>query len=205
MTSGAVTVRHQLTPLTALTLDVGREQDRFEFSPLRDSDSTTASVGVKLDRFALIKGSASFGYRDFQPLSPSLPAYKGTIASADLVVCRVRDDPGRGAGDARRPVFVRHQPALLPAHRRVGLAGAADRRGPWTSSGASASSSSPTGDRIGVSDCDAQQNRFRAALTAAASAITWETAFASGSTSISSTGPRPCWTGNTTASGLGHR
>jgi hypothetical protein len=82
VTSGAVTVRQQLTPLTAVTFDVGRGQDRFEFSPLRDSDSTSASMGVTFD--SIIKGSASFGYRDFQPLSASLPAYKGTTASADL-------------------------------------------------------------------------------------------------------------------------
>ena len=84
VTSEALTARQQLTPLTAVTLDVGRSQDRFEFSPLRDSDSTNVSVGVTLDRFAIIKGSASLGYRDFQPVSPSLPPYKGTTAAADL-------------------------------------------------------------------------------------------------------------------------
>jgi hypothetical protein len=84
VTREAVTIRQQLTPLTAVTLDVGRSQDRFEFSPLRDSDSTNVSVGVQLDKFALIKGSASVGYRDFQPVSPSLPAYKGATAAADL-------------------------------------------------------------------------------------------------------------------------
>ena len=84
VTTEAVTVRQQVTPLTAITLDVGRGQDRFEFSPLRDSDSTSAAVGVKLDGFAIIKGSASFGYRDFQPVSPAVPAYTGTTANADL-------------------------------------------------------------------------------------------------------------------------
>jgi hypothetical protein len=83
-TTEAVTVRHQITPLTAVTLDVGREQQRFEFSPSRDSDSTTAAIGIKLDPFALIKGSASIGYRDFQPVSSSLPAYRGVIGNADL-------------------------------------------------------------------------------------------------------------------------
>jgi len=83
-TTEALTVRHQMTPLTAVTLDVGEEQQRFKFSPLRNSDSTTAAIGVKLDRFALIKGSASVGYQDFQPVSPSLPAYKGPIANASL-------------------------------------------------------------------------------------------------------------------------
>jgi hypothetical protein len=84
VTGAAVTVRHQLTPLTAITLDLGRAQDRFDFSPSRDSDSTNVTVGVTFDPYAIIKGSATFGYRDFQPLSPSLPAYKGTTASADL-------------------------------------------------------------------------------------------------------------------------
>ena len=84
MTAGGLTVRHQLTPLTSLTLDVAREQDRFEFSPLRDSNSTQIAGGVKFDPFALIKGGASFGYRDFQPLSPGLPGYQGSTAAVDL-------------------------------------------------------------------------------------------------------------------------
>jgi hypothetical protein len=83
-TTTALTARHQITPLTALTLDVGREQQRFALSPLRDADSTTAAIGIKLDRFALVKGTASIGYQSFQPVSPSLPAYRGPIASAGL-------------------------------------------------------------------------------------------------------------------------
>jgi hypothetical protein len=70
--------------LTNLTFEVAREQDRFEFSPLRDSNSTQVSGGVRFDPFALIKGSASFGYRDFQPLSPGLPGYQGSTAAVDL-------------------------------------------------------------------------------------------------------------------------
>ena len=84
LTSGAVTVRQQVTPLTAITFDFGRAQDRFEFSPLRDSDSTSAAVGVKFDTFAILKGSASIGYRDFEPVLAGLPAYQGLIATADL-------------------------------------------------------------------------------------------------------------------------
>jgi Putative beta-barrel porin 2 len=84
MTSGGVAVRHQLTPLTSLTFDVGREQDRFEFSPLRDSNSTQISGGVKFDPFALIKGNATFGYRNFEALSPGLPGYQGSTAAVDL-------------------------------------------------------------------------------------------------------------------------
>lgn len=84
MATGALTIRHQLTPLTSLTLDVSRGQDRFEFSSPRDSNSTVVSGGVKFDPLALIKGGASFGYRDFQPLSPGLRGYQGSSASVDL-------------------------------------------------------------------------------------------------------------------------
>jgi hypothetical protein len=84
-TSGAaVFLRHQLTPLTSISLNAGRAQDRFEFSPLRDANSTSISGSVSFDPQALLKGGASFGYRDFEPLSPGLPNYKGTTATGDI-------------------------------------------------------------------------------------------------------------------------
>ncbi len=84
VTSEAVTLRHQLTTLTSLTLDVSREQDRFEFARMRDSDSTAITGGFKFDPYALLKGVATVGYRDFRPLSPGVPAYRGTVAQVDL-------------------------------------------------------------------------------------------------------------------------
>ena len=83
-TALGVSLRHQVTPLTSISLNVGRTQDRFEFSSLRDSDSTSVSGSVSFDPHALLKGGASFGYRDFQPLSPGLPGYKGATAIGDL-------------------------------------------------------------------------------------------------------------------------
>jgi hypothetical protein len=80
----SLAVRHQLTPLTSISVDVGRSQDRFEFSPLRDSDSTVAGVQVTFDPFALIKGTARIGYRNFVPADKSLPGYAGSIAAVDL-------------------------------------------------------------------------------------------------------------------------
>jgi hypothetical protein len=84
VTTEGVDVRHELTPLTSLTVGATREQDRFEFSPLRDSDSTAFTVGLKFDPAALIKGGASVGYRDFKPLDGSLTGFKGTTVAADL-------------------------------------------------------------------------------------------------------------------------
>jgi hypothetical protein len=84
MTTAALTVRYRVTPLTSVTVDAGVEQDRFDFSPLRDSDSTRVMAGLRFEPRALIRGSASFGYRDFQPLSSDLAPYRGIIAAADL-------------------------------------------------------------------------------------------------------------------------
>ena len=85
VTTGAgVTARHQLTPLTSVSFAASRSQDRFEFSPLRDSDSDTAAVTLAFDPFALIKGGATFGYRDFHPRSAGVDDYKGLTAAIDL-------------------------------------------------------------------------------------------------------------------------
>ena len=83
-TMGEVSVRHALTPVTQLMVIVAREQDRFEFSPLRDSDSTRVVGTLKFH--ARLAGSASFGYRDFQPLDGRVPTYVGPTANVDMSV-----------------------------------------------------------------------------------------------------------------------
>src|SRR5205814_6261872 len=59
-----LSVRHQLTPLTSLTVSASREEDRFEFAPVRDSNSMIYAGAITFDPYALIKGTASIGYRD---------------------------------------------------------------------------------------------------------------------------------------------
>jgi hypothetical protein len=78
------TIRDQLTPLTTLSFVGSHSEDRFEFSPERDSNSNTVAASVTFDPSALVRGSATIGYRDFQPLSPGLVSYEGLITSADL-------------------------------------------------------------------------------------------------------------------------
>jgi hypothetical protein len=82
--SAGIAVRHQLTPLTAVKMSVSQEQDRFDYSPLRDSNSTQASLAVSFDPHALLKGSATIGYRNFHPLVSGLPDYSGTTLNGDL-------------------------------------------------------------------------------------------------------------------------
>jgi hypothetical protein len=84
VTSGALTLRHELTPLTNLTFDAGKEQERYEFQPLRNSNSTTFDAGVSFNRLALITGSAKVWYRDFKPVSPDVPGYAGSTAMVNL-------------------------------------------------------------------------------------------------------------------------
>lgn len=84
LTTASVTVRHELTSLTSFTFDVGRQQERFDFSPLRDTDSTQVNVGLRFDAFALVNGFAQVGFRDYAPLSSDLPRYTGSVASVNL-------------------------------------------------------------------------------------------------------------------------
>ena len=83
-TAFALTARHELSPLTSISVDAGRQNDRFEFSSLRDSDSTIAGAQVILDPSAFIKGSARVGYRDFEPIDKSVPGYQGPTVAVDL-------------------------------------------------------------------------------------------------------------------------
>jgi hypothetical protein len=84
VTTEGVTIRNQLTPLTNLTIDVSREQDRFDFDELRDSDSTQISAALKFDRLALLKGGLQFGLRNFVPLTNTVPSFTGVTMATDL-------------------------------------------------------------------------------------------------------------------------
>jgi hypothetical protein len=83
-TGAGLSVRHQLTPLTSVSLTAIRSTDRFEFSSLRDATSTTVAGNVTLDKFALITGGASVGFTNFHPESPGLVDFDGVTASANL-------------------------------------------------------------------------------------------------------------------------
>jgi Putative beta-barrel porin 2 len=79
----AGSLRVALTPLTTAVLTLADEHDRFEFSPIRDSDSVRVLPGLEFKPFALIAGKVSVGYRQFDALSPGVPDYSGLIAAID--------------------------------------------------------------------------------------------------------------------------
>jgi len=84
-TSGTgLVVRHTLTPLTSVAIDVTRERERFVTSTFRDSDSTKAIGIVNFQPLALINGTASVGIRLFDPVPQDVPAFNGVITAVDL-------------------------------------------------------------------------------------------------------------------------
>ena len=202
VTSGAVTVRYQATPLTAITIDAVRQRDRFEFSPDRDADSTQLTAGVKFDPAALIKGSAAFGYKDFNPVALAVPGYKGSIAGVDIAYVPL--DSTRLTLTLGRDVrySVRRQPAVLPADRRDRFDQSADlrTRGRRRAHRGTAAPVPATGwarrSRCGIGSITSPP-------TAAASAITWDATCGSVSTSTGRSVRRPWTASSTTACGSG--
>ena len=83
-TTATVSIGHQLTPLTTISMDVSREQDRFSFDELRNSDTTTISGSIKFNPAALIKGGATVGFETYKPADPSVPGYQGSNAAVNL-------------------------------------------------------------------------------------------------------------------------
>lgn len=83
-TGRGVVLRHVMTPLTTLVFEVGREQDRFVFSPFRDADSTRISGTVNFQPLALISGNATLGYRRLTPLAPDVRPFNGMTANVGL-------------------------------------------------------------------------------------------------------------------------
>ena len=81
--SKSVFMRHVLTPLTSVGLEMGRENHRF-FLPLRNADSNRVIGNIALQPSALISGNAQFGYRHYRPWNRGIPAYRGPTFIANL-------------------------------------------------------------------------------------------------------------------------
>ncbi len=73
-----------LTPLTTFSVTASRQNDRFELSPERDSDTFRIMPMIRMESPAIISGSLAVGYRRFSPLSPELPDYTGLVAIGSL-------------------------------------------------------------------------------------------------------------------------
>lgn len=77
-------VAMSLTPFTTLALQGGAQRDRFAETPLRDSESRTASAQLQFSPDAVIRGRLRIGYRDFTPADPGLARYQGVTGNAGV-------------------------------------------------------------------------------------------------------------------------
>ncbi|HJR60720.1 MAG TPA: outer membrane beta-barrel protein [Vicinamibacterales bacterium] len=83
-----VQLRYALTPLTTFVVDTDIGRDRFELTRLRDTDSVRVMPGFELKPLALISGRVFVGYRQFKPLTETLPEYRGVVASVKATYIR---------------------------------------------------------------------------------------------------------------------
>jgi hypothetical protein len=81
---GGAGVKYRLSPYTALTALLDATATRFEFSPLRDTNSYAGVLGVEFHPRAMISGTAGLGYRVLSPESNSTPAFSGFTPRAGL-------------------------------------------------------------------------------------------------------------------------
>jgi hypothetical protein len=82
--------RYALTPLTTFVATTGLQRDRFEFDPIRDSDSLRIVPGLEFEPFALISGSVMIGVQQFETRDDEVPDFTGLVAEVD-VAYTVRD------------------------------------------------------------------------------------------------------------------
>jgi hypothetical protein len=78
-----IQVRQTLTPLTTFVVTADAMQDRFERSPVRDTDSVRIMSGLELKPFALISGKIFVGARRFDLRDSDVPDFNGLVASVD--------------------------------------------------------------------------------------------------------------------------
>jgi len=74
----------ELTPFTTLSMVAGKEQQRFDHSPIRNADSLRLAPTVTFSPLGQITGTGSVGYRRFNGLDPSLPDYSGVVATGAI-------------------------------------------------------------------------------------------------------------------------
>jgi hypothetical protein len=74
----------ELTPFTTFSVVAVKDEQRFDRAPLRDSDSIRVSPTLTFSPLGLITGTASFGYRRFNGLDPSLPDYSGFVSAGSV-------------------------------------------------------------------------------------------------------------------------
>ena len=95
-----LTGRYAITPLTTLLVSAAHRQDRFARATVRDTDTLVGMAGLEFKPLALVSGRASVGWRQFTPISPALPDFRGLVSDVEIAY-QIRDVTRLTAGVAR--------------------------------------------------------------------------------------------------------
>ena len=101
-TTATLTAGYDLTPLTKVVVQADTREDRFSFTPVRNSDSLRVMPGLEFEPTALISGKVLVGYRRFRTPSAAVPDLTGLVASVELKY--VAADAYRITGQINRDV-----------------------------------------------------------------------------------------------------
>lgn len=77
-------LRTDITPLLALTMFGGYHEDKFEFLPIRNTESYFGTAQLRFAPEGVINGTASISYRDMKPVDPLVRPFRGVLGSAAL-------------------------------------------------------------------------------------------------------------------------
>jgi hypothetical protein len=83
--SAAITMRHDLTPLTSIIVSGGRSEEKFKSTASRNSTADEYSVAINFAPAALLNGTARVGYILYNAEAVDLDDYHGATAAVNLV------------------------------------------------------------------------------------------------------------------------
>lgn len=135
--SGTLAIRHELTPMTSVTVEAATSQDRFTYAPDRDAAASQLVAGLLFDPNALVKGHVLVGYQRFAWGGVDIPPYTGPTLAASLsyivrTSTRVTVDSGRDVQysfDPIRPYYLQTSFATTITQRLFGPFDAQGRLG----------------------------------------------------------------------------
>jgi hypothetical protein len=91
---------YRLSPYTSATASAVVSADRFDTSPIRNTDTVRGALGAIFDPRAVVHGDAEIGYARATPRNPITPPFAGPVGSAGLEY-RFHDTTSLGAGVRR--------------------------------------------------------------------------------------------------------
>ena len=121
-------LRSELTPLAALTLSGGYQEDLFHNEPIRNGDTRYFSGTLRIREEAMISGAVSASFRDYRANNPEVKPFRGVTALASLTysfleVGRVTFIGSRGmeySFDSAEAYYLENTITLYYTHRLFG-------------------------------------------------------------------------------------